>query len=445
MDTSIDLVKGKVLNVLILFSIPFLFSNIFQQLYNMIDTFIVGNTLDEGALAAIGACGAIYELLVGFAVGIGNGLSIIVAKYFGAGDEKMVRRSVGAAIIIGIVVTVLLMIFSMTLLYPMLKLLNTPADIIDEAYSYIGIIGIFVGVMLAYNLLAGFLKAIGNSFMPLVFLIISTVINIVLDYVFIAKMGMGIKGAAIATVVAQLISAILCAVFIFKRYRYILPKKDDLKTDRQLYGELWAQGLSMGFMSSIVSIGTVILQYSINGLGKMIIAGHTAARKIFAFSTLPITTLGMSITTYVSQNKGAGKKDRILQGVKYANIITTVWSIIAAVILIPFSEMLVRLLSGSDNVEVLTNGANYLKFNVLFYIPLGILINMRCALQGIEYKVLPLISSIIELLGKIVFTFLLIPTLNYTGVIICEPVVWCLMAIQLTVSFYGNRYIGKNL
>ncbi|MDE6209770.1 MAG: MATE family efflux transporter [Lachnospiraceae bacterium] len=441
MDTSIDLVKGKVLRVLILFSIPFLFSNIFQQLYNMIDTFIVGNALDESALAAIGACGAIYELLVGFAVGIGNGLSIIVAKYFGAGDEKMVRKSVGAAIIIGLIVTVVLMIFSVTLLYPMLNLLNTPADIIDEAYSYIGIIGIFVGVMLAYNLLAGFLKAIGNSFMPLVFLIISTVINIILDYIFIVNLGIGIKGAAIATVLAQLISAVLCGVFIYKKYRYILPDKEDMKVDRQLYGELWAQGLSMGFMSSIVSIGTVVLQYSINGLGTMIIAGHTAARKIFAFSTLPITTLGMSITTYVSQNKGAGKKDRILKGAKYANVMTTVWSIIAAVILIPFSEILVRLLSGSENMEVLTNGANYLKFNVLFYIPLGILINMRCILQGIGYKILPLISSIIELLGKVVFTFLLIPDLNYTGVIICEPVVWCLMAIQLTVSFYRNRYI----
>ena len=443
MDTSIDLVRGKVLKSLVLFSLPFLFSNIFQQLYNTIDTYIVGNTLDETALAAIGACGAIYELLVGFAVGVGNGFSVVVARFFGAGNEKQVRKSVATSIVISIIITVVMMIFSAFLLRPMLELLNTPAEIINDAYSYIGIIGIFIGVMFAYNLLAGFLKAIGNSFMPLVFLIISTIVNVILDYVFIAMMNTGIKGAAIATVIAQLVSAVLCAIYIWKKYPDILPKKEDMKAEKNLYNELWAQGLSMGFMSSIVSMGTVILQYSINGLGTMIIAGHTAARKIMAFSTLPITTLGLSITTYASQNKGAGKKDRILKGVRYANIMTTVWSIMAAIILLPLSKPLVELLSGSTDAIVLTNGANYLKFNVLFYIPLGILINMRCSLQGIGYKILPLISSVIELLGKIVFTFLLIPTLKYTGVIICEPVVWCLMAIQLVISFYRNKYIRE--
>lgn len=443
MDTSVDLVRGKVLKSLVLFSLPFLFSNIFQQLYNTIDTYIVGNTLDENALAAIGACGAIYELLVGFAVGIGNGFSVVVARFFGEGNEKQVRKSVGASIVISIIITVIMMIFSALLLRPMLAILNTPIEIIDDAYSYIGIIGIFIGVMFAFNLLAGFLKAIGNSFMPLVFLIISTVINILLDYVFIAIMNTGIKGAAIATVIAQFVSAILCGLYILKKYPDILPQKEDMKMDKNMYKELWAQGLSMGFMSSIVSMGTVILQYSINGLGTMIIAGHTAARKLMAFSTLPITTLGLSITTYVSQNKGAGKKDRILKGVRYANIMTTVWSIMAAVILIPLSKPLVELLSGSTDTVVITNGANYLKFNVLFYIPLGILINMRCSLQGIGYKILPLISSVIELLGKVVFTFLLIPTLKYMGVIICEPVVWCLMAIQLIISFYGNKYIRE--
>lgn len=443
MDTSVDLVKGKVLKALVLFSLPFLFSNIFQQLYNTIDTYIVGNTLDENALAAIGACGAIYELLVGFAVGVGNGFSVVVARFFGEGNERLVRKSVGASIIISSIITVIMMLFSALLLRPMLVLLNTPAEIIDDAYSYIGIIGIFIGVMFAYNLFAGFLKAIGNSLMPLVFLVISTIVNVVLDYFFIAVMNTGIKGAAIATVIAQLISAVLCAIYILKKYPHILPEKEDMKAEKGLYRELWAQGLSMGFMSSIVSMGTVILQYSINGLGTMIIAGHTAARKIMAFSTLPITTLGLSITTYVSQNKGAGKKDRILKGVKYANIMTTVWSIMAAVILIPLAKPLVGLLSGSAEEIVLTNGSDYLKFNVLFYIPLGILINMRCSLQGTGYKVLPLISSVIELVGKIVFTFMLIPSLKYTGVIICEPVVWCIMAVQLTISFYGNGYIRK--
>ncbi len=444
MNFNIDLLKGKVLKSLVIFSLPFLFSNIFQQLYNTIDTFIVGNTLNENSLAAIGACGAVYELMVGFALGIGNGLSVVVARSYGAGDKRMVKKSIAASFVIAIIITVFLMLFSIFGLYPLLKLLNTPGDIIDEAYSYIFTITIFVGVMMAYNLLSGILKAVGNSIMPLVFLIISSVINIGLDVLFIAKIGTGIVGAAIATVIAQCISAILCAIFLVWKYKEILPKKEDFVIDKLLYKDMWGQGLSMGLMSSIVSMGTVVLQYSINGLGNLVIAGHTAARKIFTFSTLPIMTLGMSLTTFISQNRGANQKERIRQAVKYGNIITTVWSIIIAIVHMFVSPMLIQFISGSQKSEVLINGTNYLRFNVLFYIPLGVLINVRCALQGIGAKILPLVSSFIELLGKIVFTFLLIPQLHYTGVIICEPVVWCLMAIQLTYAFYTNNYIKRD-
>lgn len=443
MNFNVDLLKGRVFKSLVIFSLPFLFSNIFQQLYNTIDTFIVGNTLTENSLAAIGACGAVYELMVGFALGIGNGLSVVVARHYGAGDNKMVRKSIGASFVIAIIITVFLMILSVVGLYPLLQVLNTPKDIIDEAYSYIFTITIFVGVMMAYNLLSGILKAMGNSMMPLVFLIISSVLNIVLDVLFIVEIGTGIVGAAIATVIAQFVSAILCGIFLVKKYGDILPKKEDFAIDKSLYKDMWGQGLSMGLMSSVVSMGTVVLQYSINGLGNLVIAGHTAARKIFTFSTLPITTLGMSLTTFVSQNKGANEGVRIRQAVKYGNIITTVWSVIVAVLLMFLSPWLIHFISGSDKADVLVNGTNYLRFNVLFYIPLGVLINVRCALQGVGAKILPLVSSIIELLGKVVFTFLLIPSLHYTGVIICEPVVWCLMAIQLTYAFYTNDYIKK--
>ena len=435
MNRSVDLIKGNVFKSLVIFSLPFLFSNLFQQLYNTIDTYIAGNTLNEGSLAAIGACAAIFELLVGFAVGVGNGMSVVTAKYYGAGDKEMVRKSIASSFIIAVIVTVVMMIGSIFGLYPLLRVLKTPSDIIDEAYSYISVIALFVGVMLSYNLFSGILKAMGNSFMPLIFLIISTAINVVLDYIFIAVANMGIRGAAVATVIAEFTSAVLCMIYLFKKYREYLPGRKDFRYDGRLSGELWAQGLAMGFMSSIVSIGTVILQSSINKLGKHIIAGHTAARKIMAFSTLPITTVGLSITTFVSQNVGAEKPDRVRKGIRYGCIITTVWSVIALIILELLSPVFVKFLSGSDVDTVVTTGVNYLKFNVLFYIPLGILITLRCSLQGMGKKILPILSSVIELFGKVIFTFAVIPHMGYNGVIICEPVVWCAMAVYLVIAY----------
>lgn len=435
MNKSVDLVNGKVFKSLIWFALPFLFSNLFQQLYNTIDTYIVGNVLNEDSLAAIGACAAVYELLVGFALGVGNGMSVVIARYYGANDEKNIRKSIGASFVISVGITIFIMLIAVFLLYPLLEVLRTDKDIIDEAFSYIFVITIFVGVMMAFNLFSGIMKAMGNSMMPLVFLVVSTIVNIILDYIFIAKIGTGIKGAAYATVIAQLISAILCFGYILKRYRKYLPSLSEYKIDKRLYIELFAQGVSMGLMTSIVSIGTVVLQFGINGLGKYIVAGHTAARKIFAFSTLPITTAGLSITTFVSQNKGANKPKRIREGIKYSIVITTIWSVIIAVLMNIVAGPLVKLVSGSNIDDVLANGTNYLKFNALFYTQLGVLIVIRCALQGLGQKILPLVSSIIELIGKVVFTFVLIPMMAYQAVIISEPVVWTIMAIYLVFAY----------
>lgn len=435
MNKGVDLVNGKVFKSLIWFALPFLFSNLFQQLYNTIDTYIVGNVLNEDSLAAIGACAAVYELLVGFALGVGNGMSVVIARYFGANDEKNIRKSIGASFIIAVIITVFIMFIAVFLLYPLLELLNTDPDIIDESFSYIFVITIFVGVMMAFNLFSSIMKAMGNSMMPLVFLMISTIVNIILDYIFIANIGMGIKGAAYATVIAQLVSAVLCFIYILKKYRRYLPNRNEYKIDMHLYKELFAQGISMGLMTSIVSIGTVILQFGINGLGKYIVAGHTAARKIFAFSTLPITTAGLAITTFVSQNKGANKPDRIKEGIKYCIVITTIWSAIIAVLMNVIAGPLIRIIAGSELDEVLINGTDYLKFNALFYTQLGVLIVLRCALQGLGQKVIPLVSSIIELVGKIVFTFIFIPMMAYKAVIISEPVVWTVMAIYLLFAY----------
>lgn len=438
-----DLLKGNILKSLIIFAIPLLISNIFQQLYNTMDTMIVGNFLGDTSLAAIGACTAIYELLVGFALGIGNGLSIVTARCYGSNDKKLLKKSVAGSMVIGIFVTVIIMIVSVLFLFPLLKLLNTPQEIIYESYSYISTLTLCVGIMFAYNLFAGFLRAIGNSVMPLIFLVISSVLNIILDVIFITQFSMGIFGAAVATVIAQGISAILCFMYIYKKNPILIPSREDFKFDAELYKELLGQGFSMGFMLSIVSAGTVILQTAINGLGYLIIAAHTAARKLSSFCAMPVVTISLSLSTFVSQNKGADQGERIRKGICYGNILALLWSIIISVFLFFGAESIIKILSGSSEPVVIENGAKYLMINAPFYCVLGVLLNLRNALQGIGKKITPLVSSVIEFVGKILFVIFFIPSLKYFGVIICEPVIWCFMCLQLAYSFYRNPYIVK--
>ena len=438
MTLQVDLTRDKITKALVLFAIPIFISNIFQQLYNTADTVIIGNVLGETALAAIGASTAIYELIVGFGIGIGNGLSIVVARAYGAEDREMLKKSVAGSLIITVIVTIIIMIFSNVLLYPLLEMLNTPNDIIDEAYSYINTITLFVGIMFAYNLFAGLLRAIGNSIMPLVFLIISSIINIILDIVFIVEFNMGIKGVAVATVIAQGVSAVLCIIYIIKKCSILIPSKRHFKIDKKLYKELSGQGLSMGLMLSIVSMGTVILQSAINNLGYLIMAGHISARKIQSICIMPLMTLSLALATFVSQNKGAGKLHRIKEGVKIGNRLALIWSVIITVVLLIGAPTMIKFISGSGEAEVIENGALYLRINTLFYVVLGVLLNLRNSMQGLGEKVMPLISSIIEIVGKILFVALFIPRLGYFGIIVCEPIIWCFMCGQLVYSYYKN-------
>lgn len=446
LNTKTDLLKGNILKSLLLFAIPLFISNLFQQLYNTVDTMIVGHFLGDTSLAAIGACSAVYELLIGFALGIGNGMSMVVARSFGAGDERLLKRAVAGSLIIGAGITVVIMIISCIFLYPLLEVLHTPEEIIEESYSYIFVIVMCVGVMFAYNLLAGLLRAIGNSVMPLVFLVISSVVNIGLDILFITQFSMGIRGAAVATVIAQGFSSLLCLIYILWKAKILIPRKEHFRIEGRLYKELAGQGLSMGVMVAIVSAGTVILQFAINELGYLIIAGHTAARKLNSFCTMPLMTMALATSTFVSQNRGANQRERIIKAVRYSNWISVLWAVVITVVLFFAAPVLVKFLSGSSETVVIENGAMYLRINAPFYSVLGILLTMRNSLQGIGKKIVPLISSVIELVGKIVFVIFLIPILGYFGVIICEPIIWCLMCAQLVFTFYTDSYIrGKTM
>ena len=433
-NMNVDLMHGPILKSLLLFMLPILVSNLFQQLYNTVDTMIVGNVLGDTALAAIGSCGSIYELLVGFGIGIGNGLAIVAARSYGAQDEDLLKRTVVGSVVIGLIASLVITTAGFLGLRPLLQLLDTPAEILEDAYSYIIVIDLGVVVMFMYNLCAGLLRAIGNSVMPLVFLLISSVLNVGLDLWFIAGVGMGVRGAAVATVIAQGISVVLCVLYVLARVRILIPEKKHFAVGSHLYWELFSQSISMGLMSSIVSAGSVVLQYGINGLGTLTIAGHTAARKLFAFTDMPLISMANAGSTFVSQNRGANQPDRVRRGMRQMYLYSVVVMNFGA-------QWMVQLISGSTEPIVLENGARYLLWNAPFYAVLGVLLCTRYALQSLGQKVLPLFSSVIELVGKVIFVLVFIPKFQYNAVILCEPIIWFFMTAYLVAVYLHEPFV----
>ena len=440
-NMNVDLMHGPILKSLLLFMLPILISNLFQQLYNTVDTMIVGNVLGDTALAAIGSCGSIYELLVGFGIGIGNGLAIVAARSYGAQDEDLLKRTVTGSIVIGLIASLVITAAGFLGLRPLLQLLDTPAEILEEAYSYIIVIDLGVIVMFLYNLCAGLLRAIGNSVMPLVFLLISSGLNVALDLWFIAGLGMGVQGAAVATVIAQGISVVLCILYVMRRVPLLLPARKHWAVGQHLYWELFSQSISMGLMSSIVSAGSVVLQYGINGLGTLTIAGHTAARKLFSFTSMPLISMANAGSTFVSQNRGAAQPERVRKGMRTMYLCSVVIMAANMVLMQLFARQLVQLISGSTAPLVLENGARYLMWNAPFYAVLGVLLCTRYALQSLGQKVLPLFSSVIELVGKVIFVLVFIPRYAYNAVILCEPIIWCFMAAYLVAVYRRDTFV----
>ena len=441
--TQVDLLHGPIMRSLIIFMIPILISNIFQQLYNAVDTAIVGNYLGENSLAAIGSCAAVFEMMVSFCNSLGSGFSIVCGRSFGSGDPDRMKKSVAASILIGVITCVALTVIAIFGLRPLLQLIHTPAEVIDESLSYINIIALGLIVMFAYNLASSMLRAIGNSVMPLVFLIISSLLNIVLDILFITVFHMGVAGAAIATVAAQGVSVVLCIVYILKYTKILVPEARHFRYDQELFGDVGGQGYAMALMGSIVSVGSIILQSGINSLGTEIIAGHVAARKLYMLCNMPFMSMSVAVSAFISQNKGAGQGERILRAMRDVYIYDFVMAAIVSSILFLTAPKLVGMISGSTNPVIINNGSKMLYIVGPFYAVLGVLIQTRFALQGIGSKIIPMISSVIELVGKILFVYIFIPKFQYNAVVWCEPLIWVAMTAQLLYAFNTNAYIKQ--
>ncbi|BCZ45676.1 multidrug transporter MatE [Clostridium gelidum] len=434
-----DLTKGDPGKLIFYFALPIFLGSVFQQMYNLADTVIVGYTLGENALAAIGSTTPLFGLIVGMALGMNNGFSIVIARYFGAKNMDKMRQAVAMTIILDLIISVVFTVVGVSQIRHLLEFLNTPAEIINDAYGYIVVILMFMTVTIMYNMIAGVLRALGDSRSPLVYLIYASILNVVLVFTFILVFRWGIKGSAYATVISQILSVILGFNHIIKRCPELKLSKGDFKYDGTMVMELFTSGLSMGFMLSLVSIGSVALQSAINSFGKDIITAHMAARKVSEIFMMPLGTLATGAATFVSQNYGAKKYERINIGLKKTVFMGAIWSTIVVIVSFTSGPYIIKYLTGTNDTLIIDTAVRYLRINTPFYYVLAILLIYRSTLQGIGRKFTPLISSSIELLAKFAVVGFLAPTMGYLGVTISEPIIWVSCAIFVLIVFYSDK------
>lgn len=428
-----DLTVDKPSRAIFRFAVPIFIGQLFQLFYGLADTRIVGSFLGNDSLAAVSATGTLTDLIVGFLIGLTNGFSVVAARNFGARDETGLRRTFSGSLIYGTVISAVLTFLSVFFLDEILSVINIPSEHFSEGKEYISIILLGMTSAMLYNVCASILRAVGDTVRPLIFLAASSVLNIGLDLLFVAVLGFGVGGAAIATVLAQIISAILCILYIVRFCPFLHPHRDSLKPTKALTKQLFSCGISMGLMNSLVTLGTFILQGAINAFGTNIIVAHGAARKLHNLFTTPFGVFGMTMASYCSQNYGAKKYSRIKQGIRTANIFCAFWSVFVLCILHILSPVLVQLVTSTEIREVIDTATQYLRINSIFYFVTSLISTNRNALQGIGDHRTPIFSSSLELIGKYLAATLLAPAIGYMGIILAEPIVWIVMVIPLIV------------
>lgn len=433
-----NMTEGNTTKLILMFAIPVLLGNVFQQFYNMADTMMVGQILGVKALAAMGAGASLTSLVIGLTSGVSMGVSILIAQYYGAKDEKGMRMAIAGCIKLCTIISFVIVIVGMVLKRPILQLLQTPQSIIDMSDAYITIIVLGLFVTMAYNAMASMLRCVGDSKTPLYFLIVASITNVVLDYIFIAYFHMGIAGAGYATVISQLLSVVLCFLYMKKKYPMFILHRGDFQVDSFVLRRQLSMGISMGLMNSIVSIGSVVLQSAVNGLGEVTIAAHTTARKVVEMFMQPLVSIAIADTTFVSQNLGAKKYKRIREGLKHSVFISFIWVVLVILVSYTCIDVLLGFLVNAKQVRVIEIAIFYCRVTSVFYFVLSILFIYRNALQGMGNGRIPIVSSSIEMVVKVAATFLLIPSTGYTGICLAEPIAWCFMTPVLVYFFYRD-------
>lgn len=430
-----DMTSGNPWKIIIFFSIPVLLGNLFQQFYNMADTIIVGQFLGEDALAAVGSTGSIMFLVLGFAMGIAQGFGVLVSHAFGAKNEKLLKHYVATSLVLGLVISLLITILTVSQSRNLLLLMNTPENILDMANDYITIIYAGITATMAFNITSAILRGVGDSKTPLLFLLLSSALNIVLDLVFILVFHTGPEGAAYATVIAQGVSAILCFIYMFRKFDLLKIHRDDFYFDLKSIGHMLAIGIPMSINYSVTAIGVMVLQSAVNVFGSSVVAAFTAASKVESLATQTMPTLGTTMSTYCGQNLGAGKYDRIFDGMKKAFFITLVISVLGAVVAVGFGKYIVGWFLSDASAEILKYSTTYLNTISCFFLPLAMIFLYRNSLQGLNEPMVPMISGVFELVCRVVVVWLCLKPFGYITVCLASPAAWVGAGIPLLIAY----------
>ncbi|MBQ8278297.1 MAG: MATE family efflux transporter [Roseburia sp.] len=435
-----NMTEGNPLKIILLFSVPVLLGNIFQQFYNMVDTIIVGRYLGEDALAAVGSTGCLMFLVLGFANGVAQGFGVMISHSYGAKDYKLLKHYVALSLILTAIVSTILTLITVLGSRQLLIWMNTPENILDLANDYIQVI--FAGIILtmAYNVASGILRGIGDSKTPLYFLILSSFLNIFLDIFLIVTIPLGTAGAAYATIISQGISAVLCFIYMFRKFDILKIKREDVYIDRVGVINLLSVGVPMALNYSVTAVGTMIFQSAVNVFGSSVVAAYTAASKVWNLATQPMPTLGTAMATYCAQNLGAGKVNRIFAGMKYAFFLCIAVSALAVGISVFGGRFIVSWFISNPTEEIFTYAMQYLYIASCFALPLAWIFAYRNALQGLNQGFVPMISGVVELVSRYAIVLLFAEPFGYEGVCYADPAAWVTTGILLIITYFSWKH-----
>ena len=419
-----DMTNGSPSKHILGFAVPMLFGMLFQQFYNLVDTIIVGKTLGVEALAGVGATGSINFMIIGFCMGVCNGFVIPVAQCFGAKKPADLRKYVFNGYICSVVFAIVLTLASVIFCRRILIIMNTPADIIDHAYNYIVVIFIGIPTVFLYNMVSGVIRSLGDSKTPVVFLVLSSIINVVLDFFLILVCKMGVAGAGWATVTSQLISGLTCLIYMYKKYDILKGDKSERVLDRRFITNLCMNGVPMGLQYSITAIGSTILQAAVNTLGSTYVAAMTAGSKMFNFTCCPFDALGSTMATYAGQNVGAAKIKRLGQGVRSAMIIGSIYSVLSLIALYFTTDYIALLFVNASETTIIALTRQFILASACFYIPLTGVNVVRFCIQGMGFSVFAISAGILEMIGRAFAAIILIPSIGFMGACLASPIAW---------------------
>ena len=439
-----DMTIGSPMRLILEFALPLLLGMLFQQVYSLMDTIIVGKALGVNALAAVGATGSITFLIIGFCLGVCSGFGLPIAQRFGAKDYKALKKYVGNSYVLSIIISIIMTVLTVLLCRNILEWMQTPDDIMELTYSYLIVIFAGIPATILYNLLSSFLRSIGDSVTPVVFLIFSAVLNIGLDLLFILTFHMGVFGAGLATIIAQAVSGILCLIFILKKVELLHTSLGDWRLDSNCVSNLIRMGLPMGFQYSITAIGSVILQAAVNTLGSIAVASMTAASKISMFVVCPFDALGSTMATYGGQNVGAGKLDRLGKGVWNATVLGAIYSIIIFLVLYFFGNNLSLLFVDKTEVVVLAQSRQFLLINAIFYIPLALVNIFRFMIQGMGFSGFAVLAGVAEMIARALIGLVFVPIFGFVAACFASPLAWIFAdAFLIPAFFYCRKKLMK--